>query len=108
MIRLFSKERGRRDSLKEVLRDLHHDWNFKPKCKRRDNLKQVLRDLHYDWTSKQRRWKGYFEQNLWELHHNSTFKKKVVTLKVTQLIGYFLCTNSMKGTWQARSLSAGQ
>ena len=108
MIGLFSKERGRRDSLKEVLRDLHHDWNFKPKCNRRDNLKQVLRDLHYDWTSKQRRWKGYFEQNLRELHHNSTFKKKVVTLKVTQLIGYFLCTNSMKGTWQARSLSAGQ
>ena len=94
MIGLFSKEGGRRDSLKEVLRDLHHDWNFKPKCKRRDNLKQVLRDLHYDWTSKQRRWKGYFEQNLRELHHNSTFKKKVVTLKVTQLIGYFLCTNT--------------
>ena len=48
MIGLFSKERGRRDSLKEVLRDLHHDWNFKPKCKRRDNLKQVLRDLQHE------------------------------------------------------------
>ena len=48
MIGLFSKEGGRTDSLKEVLRDLHHDWTLKQKCNRRDNFKEDLRELHHD------------------------------------------------------------
>ena len=55
MIGLFSKEGGRTDSLKEVSRDLHHDWTLKQKSNRKDNLKEVLRELHHEWTFKQRR-----------------------------------------------------
>ena len=40
---LLSKEGGRRDSLKEVLRDLHHDLTLKQKCNRMDYFKEDLR-----------------------------------------------------------------
>ena len=55
MIGPFSKEGGRKDSLREVLRELHHDWTLKQKSNRKDNLREVLRELHHDWTLKQRR-----------------------------------------------------
>ena len=40
MIGLLSIEGGRMDSLKEVLRDVHHDWTLQQKCNRRDNFKE--------------------------------------------------------------------
>ena len=49
MIGLLSLEGGKMDSLKEVLRDVHHDWTLQQKCNRRDNFKEN---------------RHYFQQNL--------------------------------------------